>query len=809
MKTSFIIATLAVVGAGAVGAGATFALQPFIGSDTEYDIQNQALVNSTLGNFNDYSGGGSGGAENAMTASSPKQLIGPMSKMLTTTTCAVALKTHATGIAFGLDAVNVYSASSAGGTVACNGSTDDAGTGLNYNRSIPNAAADGGPAAFPNWTDALALLYGGRDKSTGITDCNSAKRKALVANWSNLFENACSNGNSTCTTASFNSTTLPNGGFHINGQLWHAFRRDDNSGTSDVFASLLGLGNVTATDSGTTYEAASVSSAGNNGFGASPYCNVINWDTTAANKSPNCKLDAGKQFVGPGGVAQGQCTASGNTNFCDVVGAANAFADGTTCTAPGTSDPVSGLCSVCNCAAIDTVHKRPPYLTWGTVADGSVTNPNSGLVNAAAVLPTSYQDNDPIRRPCLGLAGDIADNPGEEVCNRDGTLGLVLPVPPVDFVPKNFGGRDPFPGVANACGGNSAGTNTFDVFSCALTAGPAGRAAGGCPNGDTTFGGGCIAATGLDNVNTLCYAAPTDNQVLGNYTTYDGRIYNLTLTNGTNGYTTFTIPSVPASGVAGTTGLALAFAGHYGRIHSQTVIWDKTAGSTGLANKGSICVQQDATDQLGCLVQADPCSVSYAGDNAKSWGSRATPVVGSNNAALRVNQIASSTGTIRSGAYLLWRKIYLNSSLGFDTVNSLSGADAGVKAQLELAEFESNTTSITTLLSQYGFFSFGPTAPNGTDAPFCEDYNEQMLCAAGSNSNACNLNAGIPVVVPSGANAAAFSAIPSDPSADPNASTKSTVCGNGRIEAFEDCDNGLANGTSGNPCSNTCRFVFP
>jgi hypothetical protein len=734
----------------------------------------------------------------------PIQLIAPMSAMLTTATCGISPSryTHASGIVFGLDAVAIYSAVSAGGTAACNGTADNQGKGLTYDAGIP------GVVALHNWTDALALLYGGLNKAAGITDCGSAERRALVANWGNLFQNHCANANSTCTTASLNSTLFPNGGDHIAAVLWHAFRPDDSSGTAATFAALIGLGTITSSANNTPLIVANVSSSANNGFGSSPYCNAINWDTRPSNQ-PDCALGAGKQFLGPGGVAQGICSAPGNTNLCDVVGATDVFSDGTTCTGVGTSDPVSGLCSLCNCVAIDSIHRRPPYLTWGTVADGAVTNPVSGQTNAATVLPTSYQDNDPIRHQCLGLSGDIVDNPGEEVCNRDGTLGVVLSVPSVDFVPRDFGGRDPFTGVDIQCGGNSAGTNTFDVFSCALLSGPAGRAAGGCANGDTTFAGGCIAATALDNVNTLCYAPPTENQVLGNYTTYDARIYNLTLTNGTSGYTTFTIPSVPASGVPGTRGLSLAFTGHYGRIHSQTVLWDKTAGSTGLANKGRACAIQDATDQLGCLVQADPCSVAAASQNAATWGAHQSPMVASSNVALRVSQIAPSTTTVRGGSYPLWRKLYLNASAGFDNLAALASVDAGVKQELELAEFESSTSSITTILAQYGFFSLGSASPKGIDTPFCEDFNEQLLCDGGiANQNACGLNT-FAAQIPFWSDGGSFSAIPSDPSTVAAAATTSTVCGNGIKEAFEDCDHGLSNGTAGDSCTTTCRLALP
>jgi cysteine-rich repeat protein len=84
-------------------------------------------------------------------------------------------------------------------------------------------------------------------------------------------------------------------------------------------------------------------------------------------------------------------------------------------------------------------------------------------------------------------------------------------------------------------------------------------------------------------------------------------------------------------------------------------------------------------------------------------------------------------------------------------------------------------------LNQEGLIDL-PTNVNGGN-PFCEDYNEQMLCGSASNTNAC------PTMQAAGLGVG-----------------YQTTCGNGIVEQFEDCDLGAAlNGTAGASCSNICR----
>jgi hypothetical protein len=849
MRTSLVIATLAVVGAGAVSVGATFATQAFNGSDTLYDLTNAAIPAAGLGASGDYQGGGSGAGESNMSSNPPKQWMAPMSKMMTSVTCgAFQGPTHASGVVIGLDAVDIYSSTFSGATSGCsNQSTAGTnGLGLAYSTSIPYTDVNGNAQTltFQNWTDVLALLYGGLDKSklsgsgtsqVGISDCDSPQRKALVANWAYLFEangltgssaSTCSsNPSSACTTASYSAGS---GTLTIGGALWHAFRRDDASGTSDAFAGLIGLGSLYATASG-SYPSATVGSGGtastiytnssgaaisyavseqkNNGFGITPYCNALNWDTTANNEpssTSHCALGANKQLIGPGGVPQ---------LFCSVGGAAcpSGSTTSTTCNSTGTCQ-------------WDGIHRRPPPNTWG---DQSFVAASKNI--GYDVMPTFMQDNDPIRRTCIGkvnFIGVIA--PAEEVCNIDnpkgpgfgapGQLGLVLPMPEVDWLANascfTVGGSTTtaacpqFP--TTKCNAFNSG-GEIAVAHCA-TAGTSNQV---CPDGAAPNGGCQMPGTDLASNNgvSLCENNASKWPTGTDTTQNDGRIFNLVAYNGqaTGGPVLFTIPG---------TSTTVSFTGMFARLHQTLPIWDTSVSSSPPNLPGSSQAQQgcqmtDMTDQIACLTQADPCSVGYAGDGGKLWYQHeGLSLSTAGTDAMEVAQVYPTTSGVQSGTYKVWRKLYYNSSNGFDLIDggttytdSKGVTDNGL-AELALGQYESNTASITPLLSTYGFFAMGHSPNGGGNTPFCEDFNEAMLCSGTTtNLNACNFNTNALSVANNSAvaNAGGSTAIPSDPSSVPDASTTSTVCGNGVVEAFEDCDWALTPST----CSKTCRTVFP
>jgi cysteine-rich repeat protein len=727
MKKSIIVASFLVIGASATGAAAI--VSPYQGSDTLFNVTTQAIAGAGILPANAYVGGGSGNGQAAMvgpsspyTESAATQQTAPMSRMVNSGNHVCSFNggtngsadTSAAGIVIGLDAVDILASQNSGASASCNGTADNAGTGLAYSGTTGVFA---GSNATQTWKWVLALVYGGKDLSPGgVTDCNSAARKALVANWSSLFQNTCANGAGTACSAA-----------PVSGALWHAFRRDDASGTSDVFASILGLSPSTSTSA-------------NNGFGTSPYCNALNWDTSTANA--NCALGANKQYTGPGGIL----------------------------------DPIAN----------DGVHRRPPVGTWGDNPD-----PSQGALGAD-VLPTQFQDNDPIRRPCLGGSTNNHNRVGEEVCNLDGALGLVVPMVDSDWMPKLATPLKQYP--TNACTTFLVG-KPVTVFTCA-TRGTGTKHSGECSNGDALIAGGCLVPVDSVNGTSQCVAtkatvAALQNRSLGSP---DGRHYNVqmrdgTVTEPTIGYAQYSLPAL---------GTTLDFAAGYNRIHQV----ESTIGASVVG-----CQMVDMTDQIGCLTQADPCSIGYAGDGGKLFASHTNGATTGNGQcsgaacgtvgaidSIRVAQVYGNTTSVQklgtAGEYQLARKLYFSSLVGFANVAASSG-DSQAADELTLAKYEATPANINPILTTNGFFTLGSQSPATTDTPFCEDFNEQTVCnptTASASTLPANVNgcAGNPAGIP----------------------TAATICGNNVQEAYEECDDGLNNGTTGDHCSLTCRCVL-
>jgi hypothetical protein len=220
---------------------------------------------------------------------------------------------------------------------------------------------------------------------------------------------------------------------------------------------------------------------------------------------------------------------------------------------------------------------------------------------------------------------------------------------------------------------------------------------------------------------------------------FDPRIYNLTTwqqnTAGTFG--AFTRVLVPRS-----TGLVppctsqktvqnVPMVGGFYRIHSV-----HSFGTQG--GSAVTCQTNSSTEQIGCLVQASPCSIGYAG--RESVGVSANGVnnvialkndgVDPQNQCIR-NLIASPSNPAVGTLYPLSRKLFLNTLKGFGSVTG---------DELALADCMSQRSVIDPIVTAHGFVTLSAaTSGTGYVPAFCQDFDEHAVCAVGtSNVDACH-----------------------------------------------------------------------
>jgi ABC-type phosphate transport system substrate-binding protein len=205
-----------------------------------------------------YIGGGTTTGETAMRATPPTQSIAPMSRPLndsgTTDYCnGTDGNTHQLSVA--RDALVFMTKASnftnVGGGTQCDALRyNSAPTPLNVSTDRNGVAGlqvpggSNGPTAAGNyvatdWKDILKVAYFGIhhnniDGTTPAADCNSDVRWELLNDFRNLSNNAADCSGASC------------------GVVTHLWRRDDVSGTTDTFKSLLGVSSSAAFCNGST-----------------------------------------------------------------------------------------------------------------------------------------------------------------------------------------------------------------------------------------------------------------------------------------------------------------------------------------------------------------------------------------------------------------------------------------------------------------------------------------------------------------------------------------------------------------------------
>jgi hypothetical protein len=230
---------------------------------------------------------------------------------------------------------------------------------------------------------------------------------------------------------------------------------------------------------------------------------------------------------------------------------------------------------------------------------------------------TEIQDLDPVRRTCDGNGRNQFD--GEQVCARDGTLGVVLPL----VIPQ--AAQDPYlttlsgpavsrdgPGadcvtaweaaeIAPLCSTSALG-GTFQRI-----ANPPGITT--CPVG-AVVGGTCLWPKKTGSASGQGFSCTVGkNNLPASITGQDARAWNL-FPRRENGN--------PITYVRGTSNRIMSSA--YYRLHmtSQLAAGDRPAVVVGTTTRTQGCMFADSTEQIGCLVEASPCSIGYAGNSAAS-----------------------------------------------------------------------------------------------------------------------------------------------------------------------------------------------
>jgi ABC-type phosphate transport system substrate-binding protein len=689
MRNSIAMATFMALAAGTVGAGALDSVPHMTGSDTLKELTLSVLSHCTalqgLGNPIGYDGTGSGNGETAMKTIPGTQLIAPMSRPLGSAICVAsgsptaAQRAGAEGMVVALDGV----------AIAVNSSTVGA-EGIDY----PGNAAD----PSNQWRTVLRQIYFGMDPSVGSNvfarDCNSAARLAIVNNWDNVFHGTVTS----CTDSHPSVPGTGSAGYDQNNTIVepgvrHAFRRDDASGTTDVFLAQLGLSGVNfaqAAPANSTTAQANVYRA----LAGSPFCN---------NKRPEDKWNP---TTLPTNTVQG-------FNVSQIPEVSNVGVPAAAGTGLGYT-------------LLENGGTRPSY-----------------------VMPyfNEYSDEDPIRRKCVGRGSNAnAALPMEQVCSADGMLGVVLPIsipalPVASLYPTvacdpNLGF---FYGPAfTRPNGDAVRCPNGDVaqnFQCLLPVRSDG--AGGVrfdcinPPGNVP-----LAIFDTDGNGSIFPDAPgTDGR-----SDVDGRVYNLAAraADGTLLTESRANPNPNPNGTSTPLApIATAVAGAFWRIHTTRSLLLPPAHTTNVCQTST-----DDTTQIGCLTTSSPCSIGYAGREAVTNNTGVTSAL--------VDGIANTDANIKAlvqggTVYPLARKLYLNTVQGFDVLPGSSTTTVpdsvpGSDAEEEMAKcYGSLLYNGTIDVSTFGFVHLPLTTGATVEKPLCEDFNGATTCSPvdASNTDAC------------------------------------------------------------------------
>ncbi len=698
LKKGLAGATFLVLGVG--GASNAFAQLQLRGSDTLEDVTKDAISAAGLTAVITYLGGGSGAGESAMVGGT--QHISPMSREITSTLCTASSQQ----LLIGLDGIAIVGANQvAGDSLTLTPSTaddcsDTISGGVTLN--VPGCGANDGCATagqytFASWKEVLALVYGGQNhtanaqtfaaadgacvyvappnETSGDAACATAGfpgevcypnnkcgnpavvgrrnparinclnpvRVALVNTYGNIFQDV--SPTHTCRTGTCTS-------------LRHAFRRDDLSGTTDTFDSLVGLLTIANPTKFTTGNLPEPDRAAL----VNPFCN--------AGERPLNKGDSDYLDLDPIRRAADLSVVSGNRfGLEQVSNLVPAFGGNNADTACNLQNPAgSGIPIV----PTDHSNSNEPGIL-----------PDPVLTTATATAESQVQQelgHDPTQAGPALLPSPYA--PGTRLC-----LGLVLPVTlPANYLtPQQAYFGDPTTGAPVPCDAlDPPGVGpkvAADFVSPDLLHGSTAL----CPNGTHQP---CVMPYKVDpnspnGHNFNCYQDRLNPNPSG---VQDVRAYNLHPVDVTGHYLRDNY--VNSSITLSTVRQARVVSAFY-RLHTTNNTTQHGSVPT-VAN----CRLFDSTVQIGCLVKANSCTIGFAGREAVDSATL-------QNFAFRIEGIPPTTQNIQNlviaGAtpvYPISRKLWMNSITGFA---------AATADENSLVTFESNPANIDPIILNRNF----------------------------------------------------------------------------------------------------------
>jgi hypothetical protein len=308
-----------------------------------------------------------------------------------------------------------------------------------------------------------------------------------------------------------------------------------------------------------------------------------------------------------------------------------------------------------------------------------------------------FLDNDPIRTPCSGQQTTAVDV--DHVCEAGngvdggpppiGDLGLVLPiVVPQPQLPAGTTNPTPvlYPSVA-CTPGSFANVNEPSGVPC-IVSGPPGQ---------------CV----LPYAGTNNFACHNDVSNVPPGANLDGRAFNLQVRQ--------------ADGSLAVDQRGRPLVGAFYRMRAG----DADGGGDGTATDAGArpvpCQQLTSEGQSWCLSQNVKCTLAAA---RRSTGVLALPVypAGANlTGYAAVSGVPPSDASLRSGFYPLAYKVYVNTVTGFQNVPRALERLGVCWARKSLASSAGQQAGLVGL----------------ANGPACRDFNEQALCDASTNVNAC------------------------------------------------------------------------